>query len=115
MATPRAHWITALTELCAALMLIAGTGMVVSGGEFDETEVRLYGVASVVGGLALLGAIWMVRTSPSRATQADLLVNLGAVILAVVFWWLFIPILISFVILEFAVRRDGLERELRPS
>jgi hypothetical protein len=111
----RTHWITALAGLSVALLVIAGVGMIVSGGEFDETEVRIYGVVSLLGGLALIAGLWLLRSEMAPSSISYSLLVVGLIVLGAAFWWLLIPPVIAVVLLYVGVFRHGLERELRPS
>jgi hypothetical protein len=111
----RTKWITALVGLSAAFLVIAGVGMIVSGGEFDETEVRVYGVVSLLGGLALIAGLWLLRLGKTASSISYSLQVVGIIVLGAAFWWLLIPTVIAVVLLYVGVFRHGLERELRPS
>jgi hypothetical protein len=111
----RTKWIAGLVGLSAVLMVIAGVGMIASGGEFDETGVRVYGVVSLLGGLALVAGLWLLRSGTAASSISNSLLVVGLIVLGAAFWWLLIPPVIALVLVYFGVFRHGLERELRPS
>jgi hypothetical protein len=115
MAGLRANWITALAGLSTALLVIAGVGMIASGGEFNEAEVRIYGVVSLLGGLALIAGLWLLRSDTAASSISYSLLVVGIIVLGAAFWWLLIPPVIALVLLYAGIFRHGLERELRPS
>jgi len=115
MTSLRTHWITAVVGLSAGLLVLAGVGMIASGGEFDETEVRIYGVVSLLGGLALTAGLWLLRSGAAASWISHSLLVVGIIVLGAGFWWLLIPPVIALVLLYAGVFRHGLERELRPS
>ena len=115
MTSLRANWITALVGLSAGLLVIAGVGMIASGGEFDETEVRVYGVVSLLGGFALVAGLWLLRSGNTASWISHSLLVVGIIVLGAAFWWLLIPPVIALLLLYAGVFRRGLERELRPS
>jgi len=112
----RNHWITALSVLGAGFLVATGIGMMVSGGEFDETEIRIYGVVGSLGGMALIGGLWGLRGGQLRRWVAHALIVVGFVVLGAGFWWfVFLPPVVALAVLYAGVIRGGLERELRPS
>lgn len=115
MAAVRDHWITGLSLVGAVFMLATGTGMVVSGGEFDETGVRIYGAAAITGGLLVLGGLWGLRQSSVQPRRAQGLIVAGMVVLAGVYWWfVFVPPVFALVVVWVGVVKKGLVRELSP-
>lgn len=115
MTSLRANWITVLAGLSTALLVIAGVGMIASGGEFNEAEVRVYGLVSLLGGLALVAGLWLLRSGMAESSISYSLLVIGIIVLGAAFWWLLIPPVIALVLLYAGVFRHGLERELRPT
>jgi hypothetical protein len=115
MAAVRNHWITGLSLVSAVFMLATGTAMAVSGGEFDETGVRLFGGAAIVGGVSVLGGLWGLRQSSVQPRFAYGLVVAGMVVLGGVYWWfVFVPPLLALAVVWAGVVKKGLVRELSP-
>jgi hypothetical protein len=112
----RNHWITALAALSAAFLVATGIAMIVSGGEFGETEVRIFGVVGSIAGLALITGLWGLRGGQLTRWVAHALIVAGLVVLGAGFWWfVFVPPVVALAVLYAGVIRGGLERELRPA
>ena len=110
------HWITGLSVLAAVFLLATGIAMIATGGEFDETGVRVLGVVASIAGLALVGGLWGIRTGQPGRRVAHALIVVGLIVLGAGFWWfVFIPPIIALAVLYAGVIKGGLQRELRPS
>ncbi len=111
----RKHWITGLSVLAVAFLVSSGIAMTVTGGEFDETGVRVVGVVASIAGLALAGGLWGLRAG-RRRWVAHALIVVGLVVLGAGFWWfVLIPPVLALAVLYAGIVKGGLERELRPS
>jgi hypothetical protein len=111
----RKHWITGLAGLAATFLIATGVAMMATGGEFDETEVRVFGVVGSIAGLALVGGLWGLRAGALNRSIAHGLIVAGLVVLGAGFWWfVFVPPVIAAAVLYAGVIKGGLERELRP-
>lgn len=110
------HWITGLSLLGASFLLLTGTAMIITGGEFNETGVRVFGVFAGLGGLSLLGGLWGLRTGRLKPWVTYALITVGVLVLGAGFWWfVFIPPIIALIVLYAGVIRQGLARELQLS
>lgn len=107
------HWITWLSIIAAGFMLVTGTAMTVTGGEFNETEVRVVGIFGVLGGLLALAGLVSLRSRLTNPTLAYGMIVLAMSILAIGYWWfVFVPPLVAVVVVWAGVIREGLSREL---
>lgn len=112
----RKHWITGLSVVAIAFLVSTGIAMMVTGGEFDETEVRIFGVVGFIAGVALATGLWSLRAAQLNRSVAHALIVAGLVVLGAGFWWfVFVPPIIALAVLYAGVIKGGLERELRPS
>ncbi len=110
----RKHWLTALSLLMAALMLFLAVAFALDTGE--STTARTTGaVVFGISGLVLLAGLWLLRAGGSKAVAYTLIVVPTLWVGAGLFWILFIPTALAFVIIFFGVFRGGLAGELRPS
>ena len=90
--------------------------MLATGGEFHEAEVRVIGGFGLTAGVALIVALWGLRTSRVEQRVAHALVVVSALVLAIGYWWfVFVPPIIAAAVLYAGVLKQGLARELQPS
>lgn len=116
MTALRNHWITWLSLVAAAFMLVTGTAMLITGGEFDEAEVRTIGAFAVVGGLLTLAGLGGLRTGRASARLSHAMIVAAMLILAIGYWWfVFVPPLVALAVIWAGVFRQGLSRELHPA
>ena len=112
----RNHWISGLSVLAATFLIVTGIAMIATGGEFDETGVRVFGVVGSLAGLALVGGLWALRTRALNRKVAYGLIVVGLVVLGAGFWWfVLVPPVIALAVLYAGVFKGGLERELHRS
>lgn len=116
MSALKNHWISGLSLVAVVFMLTTGAAMTITGGEFSETEVRVYGVAAVSGGLVALVGLWGLRYDYLGSGLAQAMIAAGMVVLAVGYWWfVFVPPVVAAAVLWAGVVRNGLTRELHPA
>lgn len=113
MTAVKNHWITGLTLLGSAFMLATGIGMLVSGGEFNDDGIRVFGGFATLAGLAILAGLWGLRSGKVQRIVAHGVIVVGMLVLGVGYWWfVFVPPVLALAVLWAGVVKQGLVREL---
>jgi hypothetical protein len=116
METVKDHWVTALTLLGTGFLVVVGIALIVTGGDDNSGEVRAYGVAGLLGALAILAGLQGLRTGRPKPPIAYALIVIGMLVLGIgFFWFVLLPSVLALVVLYAGVFRRGLERELKPT
>jgi hypothetical protein len=116
MTAVKEHWITGLSFVGVVFLVATGIGMIVSGGEFAETGVRVFGVVAVTAGLSVAVGLWGLRNGGVEPRVANGLIVLGMIVLGAGYWWfVFVPPIVALAVLWAGVVKKGLVRELRPT
>jgi hypothetical protein len=113
MSTLRQHWITGLAVLTAAFLAFVGMAFFVDPGEGEYREFVFWGTMSLLGAAALATGLWALRSARIGRHGAHALVVVGLLV-AAMYWWMFLPAAVAVLLLYAGVVRGGLARELRP-
>jgi hypothetical protein len=107
------HGLTTVALVMAGFMLFIA---IASALDVDSDGNRVVGgVTFGVLGLALLCGLWLLREGRATGVAYASIVVPAVLVGVGLFWMLFIPTIMAFVVILFGVVRGGLVRELRPS
>ena len=110
----REHWLTGLSLLFAASLILLPIARAFSSEDSTGARIAFY-VVLVALGVALLVGLWLLREGrPQPAAYILISVPVALVGLATP-WLYFIPMIPALLVIVFGVIKGGLARELRPA
>ena len=114
METLRRHWLTGLSLLFAATLILSGLGGALSPSQSTGVRIAVL-VVLVPLGVALLVGLWLLREGRPKPAAYILIVVPVAFAGLGFFFLLLIPTILALLVIVFGVIKGGLARELRPA